>query len=56
MQIMNWVKHIFPYKYHFSSILLSFFKYFIRIWNLKIIGNFKLILLVEHVLMTASGV
>ena len=38
------------------NLLKVFFKYFVKISNLETIENFKLIFLVEHVLMTASGI
>ena len=37
------------------SLLTNEIFYFVKISNLEIFGNFKLIFLAEHVLMTACG-
>ena len=39
----------------YRNLLKMSSKYFVKISNLEIIGNFKLIFLAEHVLMTVSG-
>ena len=54
-------KYLHPYyKKNYAKFLQKkgkkyFFKYFVKIPNLEIIQNLKLIFLAEHVLLTASG-